>query len=338
MRTRGWPCVFCGLFTLLSSCNKLGDIGLHKNQQTKADKNAVAMTSDWPLSQEAAVLLQQQEAQRLKIPAISRLNLGDNVGIDLVLVPPGVFPMGSESSAEEGNPPHLVKISRGFLMGRYEIIWQQYLRVVDLKDVNLSTRQSVEEYVIPKKRTGWIADVDWNHAKLFCDKLSKLRGIKARLPTEAEWEYACRAGTILRYGEWDSIDDTKASVSQWPGPDGKLIYSKKEYAFDRIGQYKPNRWGLHDMLGNSSEWCLDRYSSRFDLKELGQIDPYADGAGSHFRVFRGKQGETVFNRLGDAKSAYDRAIRVVVELDDTIGNKVVEVKKQPREELNAQVK
>jgi formylglycine-generating enzyme required for sulfatase activity len=314
------------VLVLLASCNGRAKDAL---EAPIPEQPTTPLTTDWPLSREAAVALQVREAHRLNVPPACRLDLGEDVGIDLVLIPQGVFPMGNPSSASQNNPPHLVQISRSFLMARYEATWQQFLKVVDLADLDLGTRSTVENYVIPERRMEWVADVHWVHARSFCRSLSAAKGIKARLPTEAEWEYACRAGTTARYGEWDSIDDTKANVSYWLGPDGTEVYSKRDSpAVQSAGQYDPNRWGLYDMIGNVSEWCLDRYSSRLDLSSLPSIDPFPNENGSVFRVVRGSNCSTVFERMGDASTADSRAIRLVVEIDDATGKKVVEANRK----------
>lgn len=313
------------LLVVLASCNNRAKDaleGVDVNGPTPS-RPATPLTSDWPLSKDATLALQISEAQRLNVPPACRLDLGEGVAIDLVLIPRGVFPMGSPTSAIQGNPPHLVQISRSFLMARYEVNWRQFLKVVKLDDVDLATRYTIENYVIPNQRMDWVADVDWLHASAFCRSLSTTQGVRARIPTEAEWEYACRAGTCELYGEWDSIDDTKANISGWYGPDGNWVAPKQDIPLRGSGGYEPNRWGLYDMIGNYSEWCLDRYESRLDLNSLPSIDPLPDDNGSVFRVVRGNDSSTVFQRMGDASTANTRAIRLVVEIDDATTKKVV---------------
>jgi hypothetical protein len=123
------------------------------------------------------------------------------------------------------------------------------------------------------------------------------------------------------YGEWDSIDDTKANIGRWPDEAGASVYSKKEHRPIPVGQYAPNRWGVHDMLGNLDEWCLDTYSDSADVRDLPPVDPVRASEWSVFRVVRGGSyifGRTVFYKEGDAESGGFRGIRVVVEIDDCL--------------------
>jgi formylglycine-generating enzyme required for sulfatase activity len=277
------------------------------------------MKTNWPLSLQDAQAFQRSEAKRVGVPCFPRLNIGDSVSIDLVFIPGGTFPMGSPS--ENGNPLHVVKISKGFLISKYEITWKQFMQISKSRNIDPSIKDRVEGPDYP-------ATVLWMTANTFCGNLSIACGVKARLVTEAEWEYACRAGTTLPYGEWDSIDDTKANVSAWQTPEGKREYTnKKDFGFGSVGQYKPNRWGVHDMMGNVDEWCLDAYSDHIDIRTLPPVDPVATKAGGVFRVVRGGSSvsaRTVFERTGDATSGGNRGIRLVIEIDDAIKAKLVE--------------
>ena len=303
--------------------NEDGDSAHPTTQAT----HTTSLKTGWPLSREDAVALQEREAERSGVPRFSRLDLGDSVFVDLVFIPPGTFPMGI--AEQRDNPPRLVTISKGFLMSKYEITWRQFLRVVDPAEVDLATREVIED-VKEKQQWDYPAGVMWLLAKKFCDRLSAARGIRARLPSEAEWEYACRAGTTGLYGEWDSIDDSKANVSTWVGSDGKEVHSKKRFPwFVPVGQYQPNRWGLHDMMGNAREFCLDAYSERVNIGTLPNVDPVLHNKGALFRVIRGGSylyAQTVYYRDGDATSGSHDGIRLVIEIDDAIRAKIVEVK------------
>lgn len=268
---------------------------------------------------------QEREAQRLKIPQFSRMGLGGDVFIDLVLIPAGTFPMGSPS--ERTNPPRIVRISRAFLISMYEVTWRQFLCLVEKTDMDLMTQGDIKYMQTIKNWLDYPAEVDWLLSEKFCNNLSKREGIKARLPTEAEWEYACRAGTIRLFGESDSIDETKANIAEWPGPNGKRIYSARgDISPVPGGRYDPNHWGVHDMMGNLDEWCLDVYSDRADISKLSPVDPVLNTWGSLFRVKRGgswHRAKTVFNRTGDATSNPGSGIRLVIEIDEAIRSKLV---------------
>jgi formylglycine-generating enzyme required for sulfatase activity len=230
----------------------------------------------------------------------------------------------------EGNPRRIVRISSAFFMSTYEITWRQLFEILDPAETYRSY-EGTREAVAARNQLEFPADVEWTLARKFCERLSSANGIKARLPTEAEWEYACRAGTTTLYGEWESIDDTKANVCRWQDRDGNVMHSdRRRRWFVAVGQYEGNRWGLHDMMGNADEWCLDTYSDGLDIGTLPQIDPVANIPGSVFRVVRGgrySQAETVFARTGDAETASGRGVRLVVEVDDGMIAKCCTTKK-----------
>jgi len=307
----------------LSSCAAQDDGGTGGVSAPQRNE-APSLTTNWPLSDEAARGLQKSEADRLGVPCFSRLDLGDSVFIDLVFVPGGTFPMGNAS--DYSNPGHLVRISNGFLVAEYEVTWRQFLRVVDLAETDGITRDSVSR--LKERRTDWLdipADVDWLLADKFCRRLTDSTGVTVRLITEAEWEYAARAGTMKPYGQWDSIDDKKANIGMWPGPNGQTVYGIR-LGLVPGGQYEPNRWGIHDMMGNAQEWCKDNYTNKLAISALGAVDPVTVKRWSPFRVLRGGKwhgAETVFHRDGDAESSLGRGIRLVVEINDAVRAKLV---------------
>jgi formylglycine-generating enzyme required for sulfatase activity len=151
------------------------------------------------------------------------------------------------------------------------------------------------------KDPGWeqteespVVNVTWNEAAAFCDWLSKKEGALYRLPSEAEWEYACRAGTTTRYATGDkdlSLQGTtniadESLLKKWD-PNIRLVYQLWDDGFPfsaPVGQFPPSAWGLHDMTGNVSEWCADYYSTSYYRPEL-MIDP--KGASDGPRVIRG---------------------------------------------------
>ena len=142
------------------------------------------LTSDWPLSEEDGKSLQAREATRLGIPLNCSLDLGESVHIDLVFVPPGVFPMGSPAASR--NPPRVVAISRGFLIAKHEITWQQFLRLEIVSELDRMTQEHVSTlHRFPDGRN-FPASVSWPDAKKFCDRLAATLGVTARLVTDAE--------------------------------------------------------------------------------------------------------------------------------------------------------
>ena len=163
---------------------------------------------------------------------------GSHVKLELVLIPAGRFVMGSPPH-EKGRSeleclPIKVTISRPYYMGKYPVTQEQYEKIMgrnlsDMKD----PRNPVER-------------ISWNDASDFCRKLSALTGQTVRLPTMAEWEYACRAGTTTRFCSGDS-DSALNRVGWYEGNSGRTTHP--------VGQKSPNGWGLYDMHGNVYEWC-----------------------------------------------------------------------------------
>lgn len=165
-------------------------------------------------------------------------------GIEMVYIPPGDFMMGSSSddsmSRNEEYPHHEVKISSGFYLSASPITQQAFTNITgkNIADNRTSSFLPIES-------------VNRYSACDFCSLLSKETDVPVRLPTEAEWEYACRAGVRSRYYWGDSPKDADAFAWHAGNSVGEI---------HPVGEKKPNPWGLYDMLGNVWEWCSDRYS------------------------------------------------------------------------------
>lgn len=158
----------------------------------------------------------------------------NSIGMKLVSIPAGKFLMGSPSDDKErgaGEFQHEVEITKGFWLGKYEVSQEEYEKVMGTNPSNSKG---------PKLP---VENVSWDDAMEFCRKLSEKEGQAYRLPTEAEWEYACRAGTTSRYSTGDVL--TKAQAN-YHGT-GTMA----------VGSYAANAFGLHDMHGNVAEWCSD---------------------------------------------------------------------------------
>ncbi len=190
----------------------------------------------------------------------------NSVGMKLVLIPAGEFQMGSpanEKSRESDEKQHRVKITKPFYMQTTEVTQAQWKAIMGsnpsrFKGDNLPVEQ-----------------VSWNDVQEFLKKLSAKEGVKYRLPTEAEWEYACRAGSTTRFCFDD--DDSKLSEYAWYRGNSR----KKTHS---VGQKKANTWGLYDMHGNVWEWCQDWYDK--DYYKSPAEDPQGPLTGE-FRVLRG---------------------------------------------------
>jgi len=169
----------------------------------------------------------------------------NSIGMKLVYIPAGSFMMGSPFHSSDEGPQHQVRISRGFWMGQTEVTQDQYKSVMNVEP------WSGEDYVQEDANNPAVY-VSWDDAVKFCRTLSWQEGETYRLPTEAEWEYACRAGTTTRF----SFGDSDSSIGDYAWFDYNTRNVGEEYAH-QVGQKRPNPWGLYDMHGNVWEWCSD---------------------------------------------------------------------------------
>jgi len=198
------------------------------------------------------------------------LTLGKGVKMKFVRIPAGKFMMGSpktekDRGAEEG-PQRQVTISKAFYMGVTEVTQSQFQSVV-------RSRSKPSRYRGPREPAETLS---WNEAMVFCRAMSKKTGRSIRLPTEAQWEYACRAGAKTRFAFGDENKDLNA-----------YGWSKANSPRNRhhpVGLKKPNALGLYDMHGNVWEWCADNYAESYANAKT--VDPKGPTAGQG-RVLRG---------------------------------------------------
>jgi formylglycine-generating enzyme required for sulfatase activity len=198
------------------------------------------------------------------------------VGMEFVLVPAGTFMMGSptsEKSRRDDETQHRVTISKDFYLGKYEVTQEEYEKVMEKNPSYFKNcpRCPVEQ-------------VSWGDAQEFIKKLNAKGEGTYRLPTEAEWEYAARAGTTTPFGVGDG-NNLSSSQANFDGnyPYGNGAKGKYLGKTAAVGSYSANSWGLYDMHGNVWEWCADwdgEYSSS------AQTDPAGPSSGSG-RVIRG---------------------------------------------------
>ncbi|MFT3784392.1 MAG: formylglycine-generating enzyme family protein [Nibricoccus sp.] len=199
------------------------------------------------------------------------LDLGDGVTMDLVLIPAGSFIMGSDENTGDGDefPEHTVVLSKPFYLGKYEVTQEQWVRVMganpsQFKGANLP-----------------VETVNWHDCQKFLTRLGEQTGTRASLPTEAQWEYACRAGTTTKWFHGES-DKTCADYA-WSGENAAN-------STHPVGTKKPNAWGLYDMTGNVWEWCSDHYQKH--AYAAGRItDPTGPTKGESYVTRGGAWGD-----------------------------------------------
>ncbi len=196
-----------------------------------------------------------------------RIQLGKDVTLECRRIEPGEFIMGAgpDQGARGMSDQRFVRITEQFYIGIYEVTQEQYEIVMG---DNPSTFKGAD---VP------VHEVSWCEAGEFCKRLSALTGRRVRLPTEAEWEYACRAGTSSRYSYGD--DPSMLGEYAWYS-DGTLLLFPQP-----AGQKKPNAWGLYDMHGNVKEWCSDWAGSPYSYKDV-PVNPKGPPTG-RYRVIRG---------------------------------------------------
>jgi formylglycine-generating enzyme required for sulfatase activity len=215
----------------------------------------------------ATLTLKRIEDALLKFsPSTLMLDLGKGVTMKLVLIRPGKFMMGSPDSeqgrASDEGPQHEVTISKPFYIGVTEVTQAQYEAV-------MGTNPSAN-----KGPTNPVENVSWDEAVEFCRRLSEKTRKIFSLPTEAEWEYACRAGTQTRFSFGDS-GSVLGDYAWYTSNSGGKTHP--------VGLKKPNPWGLYDMHGNVLEWCADWYGS---YSSGPSTDPQGATSGND-RVIRG---------------------------------------------------
>jgi formylglycine-generating enzyme required for sulfatase activity len=210
----------------------------------------------------------------------------------MVWIPPGTFTMGSpttEKARGSDEPEHTVKLTKGYFIGKYEVTQKEYQTVMGYNP---------SSFVGDLSRP--VEQVTWNDAMDYCAKLANKEwsagrlptGWVYRLPTEAEWEYACRAGTSTPFHYGSDLRSGMANFNgfgEYVGGTG-LVNNPNGIRLARttaVGSYQPNAFGLYDMHGNVAEWCWDSYESKpSGSGAIGVTDPGGPNSGSD-RVIRG---------------------------------------------------
>jgi formylglycine-generating enzyme required for sulfatase activity/outer membrane protein assembly factor BamB len=235
-------------------------------------------------------------------------NLTNSIGMKLKLIPAGEFLMGSPDAdpgaRDDEKPRHRVCITRPFYLGVYEVTQEEYTRVMGTNPSFFSATGPGKSKVARLNTARFPAEqVRWPDAVEFCRRLSELpeekrHGRTYRLPTEAEWEYACRAGTTTAFHCGDSLSSSQANFNGL-FPYGGARKGSFLARTSAVGSYPANAWGLHDMHGNVWEWCADYYDRDY-YKHSPRDDPAGPATGS-VRVIRG--GEW-YGDARDCRSAF----------------------------------
>ncbi len=242
------------------------------------------------------------------------IDLGRGIKLQLVKIPAGRFIIGDSDGFDDERPQSIVAIDRPFWIGRFEVTNEQFAQFDPSHDSRFEHRTS---WIFSEKYLGWLLNgprqpvvrISWRQAMDFCRWLSERTGQSFTLPTEAQWEYACRAGTAsaLSYGGVDADFSTFANVADytirnlayegWRPMSPDLVprdsrFNDHALVTANVGGYQPNAWGLHDMHGNAAEWTRTLYRAYPYRDDDGRNDATALGQ----RVVRGG-------------SWYDRPIR-----------------------------
>jgi len=292
--------------------------------------------SDWPFSQNEAKRRHAVIGQTQKV-----IDLGSGRRLEMIRIPAGRFVMGQAGGCPDEFPPTVVEIDRPFWMGKFEVTNAQYAAFNPSHDSRYEHKGS---WMFNEWDLGWdlnhpdqpVVRISWQEAVAFCQWLSNKTGLKVSLPTEAQWEWACRAGTDtpLSYGDLDTDFSQFANMAdftirelaydvrdQYP-PDivpRDARFNDKALVTAEVGSFRPNAWGLHDMHGNVWEWTRSMYRPYpYDTAD-GRDDLNGDGD----RVARGgswydrpKRCRSAFRLSYPAwRKVYNVGFRIVVESD-----------------------
>jgi formylglycine-generating enzyme required for sulfatase activity/serine/threonine protein kinase len=242
--------------------------------KAKRKKDAVEPPLNDKTVERSAPPVEPDQSKPMQLPraadAVERA-FTNTIGMKFVWIEPGTFRMGSPPGEEKrGNneTPHRVTLTKGFHLGANLVTQQQWERVMG-KDANTSRFMGKDE---DEKKLLPVDKVSWKDCQEFCRKLGALEGRRYRLPTEAEWEYACRAGTETAFWWGDGITTNQANY------DGNYTYGANGKKGENRGKTTPvhlfaaNPWGLYDMHGNLWQWCEDAFQPYGDGDKINPVN------------------------------------------------------------------
>ncbi|MDD2716396.1 MAG: SUMF1/EgtB/PvdO family nonheme iron enzyme [Candidatus Wallbacteria bacterium] len=230
----------------------------------------------------------------VKQPAAIRVRISDSGTMDFILVRAGEFQMGSPKGEgrDDEHPQHKVIITRPYYLGKYEVTQQQWLSVMD---------ENPSGFASPERP---VERITWAETYEFASRLDKLGRGNFEIPTEAEWEYACRAGSHTQFFWGDSsaeiasfcnfADLNAGQSSIFHRFDFHWADLTKDDGFETtapVGKYRPNPWGFYDILGNVFEWCSDWYAPGLPYSSETRLDPTGPDTGEKHVVRGGSWGD-----------------------------------------------
>ncbi|MBI3823098.1 MAG: formylglycine-generating enzyme family protein [Planctomycetes bacterium] len=248
----------------------------------------------------------------------------NSLEMPLIRIPAGTFTMGSPADEKHRNADetqHDVKITKPFYLSVYEVTQHQYATIMGKNPSHFCKTGGGKQQVLERDTSHYpVERVSWNDAVEFCKKLSAKENKTYRLPTEAEWEYACRAGTKTVFSAGNEFHSYLANINGLNYSSyGKEVSGPFYRCTRTVGEYKRNAFGLADMHGNVQEWCADWYGEDY-YKNSPKEDPSGPKEGTE-RVSRGGAWPSSAkacrsasrNHLAPDEKTYTTGFRVVLE-------------------------
>jgi len=241
------------------------------------DRKGQLFTFETVLVDRRGQIIKRDSHQASQIATVNTaIDLGKGVTLEMVQIPAGTFLMGAAPNEAEAQsseyPQHQVTL-KSFYLGKYPVTQAQWQAIMDNNPSSFKGEKRPVE------------NVSWEDAKAFCDRLSQRTGQTFRLPSEAEWEYACRAGTTTPFYFGETITPDLVNYNS-NNPYGDATEGKYRQETTPVGNFPPNAFGLYDMHGNAREWCEDVWHENYEGAPTdGSI--WETGGDNSYRLLRG---------------------------------------------------